>query len=66
MGIFRWANSKIKNFHWTDISLTKISTAAFILMVARLWNPILSLAWYWYAAIFVLAAIKPVCKLFKK
>jgi predicted membrane protein len=66
MGIFRWANSKVKNLHWTDMSLTKLSVAAFILMLAKLWNPILSLAWYWYAAIFVLAAIKPMYKVFKK
>ena len=66
MGFERWLNSRVKNLHWTDMSLTKISVAAFILMVAKLWNPILSLDWYWYAAIFVLAVIKPMYKVFKK
>ena len=51
---------------WYDISLTKLSVAAFILMVAKLWEPILALEWYWYGIIFVLAAIGPCIKLFGK
>lgn len=66
MGFGRWLNSRVKNLHWTDISLTKISVAGFILMIAKLWEPILGLDWYWYAAIFVLAVIKPMYKVCKK
>ncbi len=66
MACFEWLNKKIKKMEWYDISLTKLSTAAFILMVAKLWNPILSLEWYWYAIIFVLAAIRPMLRVLRK
>ena len=64
--MFKWANSKIKNFKWYDMSLTKLSVVAITLMIVRLWSPIASLDWYWYAILFVLFAIKPVYALFKK
>lgn len=66
MACFEWLNKKIKKMEWYDISLTKLSVAAFILMVAKLWNPILALEWYWYAIIFVLAAISPMLKILRK
>jgi hypothetical protein len=56
------ADSKIKKLNWVDIQLTKLSVAGCILMIAKLWEPLLSLDWYWYAIIFVLAAIKPAYK----
>ncbi len=55
----------LKNFKWYHMSLTKLSTAAFILMVAKLWPDILAADVYVYAAIFVLAAILPAYKMFK-
>ena len=66
MGYFGWINEKVKKMEWYDLSLTKLSTAAVILMIAKLWEPILALEWYWYGIIFVLAAIGPCIKLFKK
>jgi len=66
MSCCEWLNKKIKKMEWYDISLTKLSVAAFILMVAKLWEPILILNWYWYGIIFVLAVISPMLKLFKK
>jgi hypothetical protein len=65
MSFNTWANSKLKETTWVDMSLIKISAAAFALMVAKLWEPLLSLEWYWYAMIFVLAAIKPAYKALK-
>ncbi len=65
MSFNTWANSKFKNSTWVDVSLIKISAASFALMVAKLWEPLLSLDWYWYAIIFVLAAIKPAYDAFK-
>ncbi|OIO61743.1 hypothetical protein COY26_03465 [Candidatus Woesearchaeota archaeon CG_4_10_14_0_2_um_filter_33_10] len=66
MGCFEWMNKKVKNMDGIDIALTKIGVAAFILMVAKLWSGILALPWYWYAIIFVLAAIRPWAKIFGK
>jgi len=56
------ADSKIKKLNWIDIQFIKLSVAGCILMIAKLWEPLLSLDWYWYAIIFVLAAIKPAYK----
>ena len=64
--MLEWMNSKIQKCVWYDISLVKLSTAAFILMVAKLWAPILSLDWYWYLIIGVIAAIKPAGIIFGK
>ena len=64
MSLNEWLNSKVQKMHWFDIGLVKLSVAAFILMVAKLWAPLLSLPWYWYGVVFVLAAIKPVYKVF--
>ncbi len=66
MSLFSWIDSKIKNMRWYDMSLVKLSTAAFILMIAKLWQPLLSLAWYWYLIIAVAAAIVPLKKVFKQ
>lgn len=59
-------DEKIRKMECWDISFVKLSTAAFILMVAKLWKPILGLEWYWYLIIAVLAAIKPCYNMFKK
>ena len=66
MSFRAWVNSKAKNLSWLDIKLTQLSAVGIALMIAKLWQPLLSLDWYWYAAIFVLAAIKPVYNVLKK
>jgi len=55
----------LEKITWVDVSLIKISAAAFALMIAKLWEPLLSLHWFWYAIIFVVAAIKPTYDAFK-
>jgi len=65
MGFNTWANSRLEKITWVDVSLIKISAAAFALMIAKLWEPLLSLHWFWYAIIFVVAAIKPTYDAFK-
>lgn len=62
----KWANKKVKKMNIWDIKMIKLSTAAFILMVASLWPPLISLDWYWYGLIFLLAAIIPAKKIFGK
>jgi len=66
MGLTTFLNEKIKTLDWTDIGLIKLTAAAFVLMLAKLWEPLLSLDWYWYAVILLLAAIKPLYKIFLK
>ncbi|MBM3228383.1 hypothetical protein FJZ20_00650 [Candidatus Pacearchaeota archaeon] len=62
MNFKTWANSRVKKMNWVDMQFVKISVIGFTLMIAKLWNPLLGLNWYWYALIFVLAAIKPFSK----
>lgn len=66
MSLGAWADSRIEKCHLIDIQLIKLSVAAFVLMLAKLWRPLLSLDWYWYALIAVLAGIKPVYKVLGK
>ena len=66
MALGTLADAKIKKLNRVDIGFIKLSVAGAILMIAKLWEPLLSLDWYWYAIIFVLAAIKPEYKALKK
>jgi hypothetical protein len=66
MNIFAFANSIIKKCDWTDIGLLKISVAAAVLLIAKLWPPIMGLDWYWYAIVLVIAAIKPASRVVGK
>lgn len=59
-------NLKVKKLNWLDLQLIELSVAGFILMIAKLWEPILKLDWYWYAIIFILAAIKPTLRIIKE
>ncbi len=61
-----WVDSMAKKLSGCDIGWVKISVFAFALMIAKLWQPILSLEWYCYAIICALAAIKPVYSIFFK
>lgn len=59
MSIFSWVDSKIKQYRWFDISLIKLSVFSFSLLIAKFYPAILSLDWYFYLIIVVLAAIRP-------
>ena len=63
---FKKLTESIKKMNYWDIALVKLSAFAFALMLAKLWSPLLSLEWYWYAAIFLLAALIPIFKVLKK
>lgn len=63
--MFKWIEQSIRKFRWYDISLIKLSTAAFTLMIAKLWHPILILDWYWYLVISLVVAIPPLMRMFK-
>jgi len=66
MSFGTWADSKVKNLGWVDVRLIQLSAMGFILTIAKLWKPLLSLDWYWYAIISVLAAIRPIYKALRK
>ncbi len=66
MGYTSWANSKVKKMDWLDVKLIKWSAAGFILLLAKVWPPLLSLDWYWYGLIGILAAARPVYRAYIK
>ena len=42
-------DSKIKKCDLIDLKLIQLSSAALVLLIAKLWKPLLSLDWYWYS-----------------
>ncbi|MBR9689298.1 MAG: hypothetical protein GOV01_00135 [Candidatus Altiarchaeota archaeon] len=62
MGLMKWAEEKLKKMTICDIKLIKLGVAAFTLFLAKVWPPLLSLEWYWYLIVFVLAYAKPMYK----
>jgi len=63
-GFTDWADGKVQKLGWIDMGLVKLSVFAFALMIAKLWEPILSLEWYWYGIIFIAAAIPPLIRIY--
>lgn len=63
---FKWIDSRIKKLKWFDIGMIKIASMAFALMVAKLWEPLLNVEWYWYAAVFVVFSMLAMVKFLKK
>ena len=53
-------------FPLIDLRLIGLMGIAFGLMIAKLWEPILYLDWYWYLIIALLASIKPLITFFKQ
>lgn len=62
----KWMDSKLKKMTLWDIKMVKLSVAAFTLLIAKLWSPILSLDWYWYAALGIIFAATPARKMLQK
>jgi hypothetical protein len=58
---------KISNFKadWIDVGLIKITVFAATLLFAKLWQPILSLPWYWYLLICLVTVIRPLSTFYK-
>ena len=54
--------NKIINYKadYVDVLLADIGAMAFALLFAKLYSPLLSLDWYWYLIIGIVAAYKPV------
>jgi len=60
--------SGFKNYKadWIDVALTKIAVFAGALFIAKVWDTILDLEWYWYLIIWIVAAIKPMITFFDR
>lgn len=60
MSLFSWMNAKIPMLKWYDISLIKLASAAFALLIAKIWPPLLTPDWPIFAALTIAASV-PVC-----
>jgi len=49
MSFKNWLDLKIRKCNLIDLKLFQLSSAALVLMIAKLWKPLLSLDWYWYS-----------------
>ena len=56
----------VKRLDVFDIGLIKLSVAAAVLLIAKYWIALTSLAWYWYVIVFVLVVIRPLMHMFKE
>jgi hypothetical protein len=59
--------NNLQNFKadWLDVAFIKIAVFAAALLIAKMWNGVLNLDWYWYVLVWFLAAIKPMVIFFK-
>tara|TARA_Y100000310_G_scaffold341126_3_gene439261 strand:+ start:1061 stop:1264 length:204 start_codon:yes stop_codon:yes gene_type:complete len=64
MNIFEMVDKKIPSLRWYDFSLIKLSVAGFILWIAKLWSPLLSLSATTYLIIGIVAALPLMKKMF--
>ncbi|MBR18244.1 MAG: hypothetical protein CMA87_04750 [Euryarchaeota archaeon] len=60
--------SKILSMKFSAVDMRLASTTGFFgsLLIAKLWDPILSLEWHWYGILSVIACIKPFHAFFKQ
>ena len=66
MGLIDWHNNLSRKLRFPDISLIKLATAGFVLLLAKLWPPLLSLDWPWYLVIGLVPTFILMPKMFKK
>jgi hypothetical protein len=63
---FKWYDEKAKNLGWLGVKSAKWSAFFLALMIAKLWNGILGLEWYWYMIIAIVFGAIACFKAFKK
>ena len=70
MNFVTWVDSKAtkmtQQMHWLDIGLLKLGIAAFTLLMAKLWEPLLGFEWYWYVLFVVPGAMRFMYVAFRK
>ena len=64
--LLNWVDEKVKKFRWFDISLIKLATFSIALLIAKLFPVMLSLDWYVYLIIAILASVRGVYVMLRK
>lgn len=64
--MINWINKKTKKMNYLDIGLIKISCIAFGITLTLIIPEIQNINVWWFIAIFVITAIKPIYTVLKK
>ncbi len=64
MGLRDKGNELLARMDIVDVKLACLGKAALILMIAKLWPPLLSLEWYWYLVMSAVLYAKPLKQMF--
>ena len=66
MAFWNWIEARAARLTALDIGLLKLCVAAFVLMVAKLWPPLLTPNWTVFAAIFAVTYVPLMFKMLIK
>jgi hypothetical protein len=66
MNLWRLANERAKRSGMVDVGLIKLTSFIGGLLIAKIWNPILSFEWYWYLAALLITGIIPTYRFLRK
>ena len=66
MCFVEFINKTAKKLDGMDIGLVKLSVFAIAFLIAKYYPQVLSLDWYWYAVVAVLAAARPLYRAYLK
>jgi hypothetical protein len=66
MCLIKFINKTAKKLDGMDIGLVKLSVFAIAFLIAKYYPQVLSLDWYWYAGVAVLAALRPLHRAYLK
>ncbi len=66
MCLIKFINKAAKKLDGVDIGLVKLSVFAIAFLIAKYYPQVLSLDWYWYAAVAVLSAARPLHRAYLK
>lgn len=66
MSFFQVVNNRIQKLDIWDMACTKLAVAAFVLMLVKFWPVLTALDWYWYALVWLIVAIRPLYRFFRK
>ncbi len=66
MNLNFYENIKLYKADLLDVGLTKWAVFSATLLLAKFWEPILSLDWYWYLLVFLFTVIRPISNFIKQ
>jgi len=66
MSFITFINNTVRKLDGADIGFIKLSVFAIAFLIAKYYPQVLSLDWYWYVGVAVLAAIRPIYRAYIK